>query len=183
MEDAIYSLLSPWLNHSVAFSFQAPEELEAMIRPNASLKGGLREIGSKSASDPTSTTNASGGKGRSSLSTRSSSRSGGGSSNDSPGWWHQLSEGERIDDWRVPAGRRFGDFFNSSKSDNTQGMPKVPHHRTGRNTYICLKHQLDTCGRGAYCNFAHVLAKTLPLDTKKAMTDKIRSVYAKGGDS
>lgn len=185
MEDSIYSLLSPWLEHGMAFSFRAPEELKGMVRSSSSKKG-FREIGSKTAgaSETGGTTNPSGGKGKVTMNLGSSHRTGGsGSANDGPSWWHQLPESERIDEWKVPTGRRFGDFFNSAKSENTRGMPKVSHHRTGRKTNVCLKHQLETCGKGAHCNFAHVLAKTLPADTRQAITEKLKGVYNKGGDS
>jgi hypothetical protein len=69
-----------------------------------------------------------------------------------------VSNANMLREWKVPEGKRYGDFFNPVKfPENTKGWLKFSHHNTNkpRQAAICMRFQCDgKCN--TECNFSHV---------------------------
>jgi hypothetical protein len=68
-----------------------------------------------------------------------------------------------VQDWKTPKGKRCKDHFDSPDTNgkaNTIDWPKFPHHRTGSNKCLCLKHQ-TTGSCLSSCYLAHVDPRTM----------------------
>ena len=93
-------------------------------------------------------------------------------------WWEELSGDEFVQEWAIPRGEKFGDYFGPHKKENVVGLPYVQHHRTKRPAPICLKYQLGNgvkCKRGADCALAHIR----PRDLLVKSTSRSRNILRK----
>ena len=78
-------------------------------------------------------------------------------------------------------GKEHGDFFDSKdpeKQKNSQGWPKLPHHKmTDKKKNLCLKHQSKgSCN--SHCFLTHVDPAKLDSDTEKAIGDRFQSIHS-----
>jgi hypothetical protein len=94
-----------------------------------------------------------------------------------PGWWS--TNPSPVSAWMLPKGKEHGDFFDSKdpeKQKNSQGWPKLPHHKmTDKKKNLCLKHQSKgSCN--SHCFLTHVDPAKLDSDTKKAIGDRFQSI-------
>ena len=100
-----------------------------------------------------------------------------------PDWWYELSREECVQDWAIPLGKKFGDYFGPHRKDNVVGLPFVQHHRTKRPAPICLKYQLGNgvkCKRGADCALAHIRPKDISSDDHQKITEHLIKVFQTG---
>ncbi len=76
-----------------------------------------------------------------------------------------VSNSNIISDWKVPEGKRYGDFFNPVKfPENTKGWPNFLHHNTDkpRQAALCMRFQCDgKCN--SECNFSLLLYWSNPV--------------------
>ena len=101
-----------------------------------------------------------------------------------PAWHVSMPKGEYVQEWQVPVGKRFGDFFGSRMPENNRVFPRQPHHRTKRPTSICARYQLEgarECRYGADCTMCHIRPKDIPKGIKDKITEDIQALYASGG--
>ncbi|MBM3301062.1 MAG: zinc finger CCCH domain-containing protein [Deltaproteobacteria bacterium] len=185
MEDEIYNLLSPWLHHSVVSTFRPPADLEWMVS-SSSHQTGIREIddGARNRARLSQGTDASAGNG-------GRRGQGGGrltGSSTTPGrdpdWWFSIPDEELVREWSLPRGKKFGEYFNTSKKENSDGLPFFKHHKKpGKTAQICMKHQLGTCNKGGNCSFAHIRPRDIPSEKFQIISTKLRSVFGPGSSS
>jgi hypothetical protein len=66
---------------------------------------------------------------------------------------------EAKEEWSIPTGKKFGDFFSPAKNDlkpNCVGWPSFPHHLPKTERPMCLRFQ--TTGEcTANCGNSHIL--------------------------
>ena len=101
-------------------------------------------------------------------------------------WHRELDTDEYIKDWFLPEGeeKNFFNYFSPSKPENFYGFPKVTHHKTGRPSYICVRHIVGNgpkCGKGIHCPRSHIRMNDLSADEKGAITKTFKRVYGTGG--
>jgi hypothetical protein len=85
-----------------------------------------------------------------------------------------------VQDWKLPERKRYKDCFDSRDADgkaNTIDWPEFPHHRTGSNKCLRLKHQ-TTGSCLSSCYLAHVDPLTMVSVTKKTISDRFKAIYA-----
>jgi hypothetical protein len=84
-----------------------------------------------------------------------------------------------VSEWKVPTGKRYGDFFNPVRfPENTKGWPRFPHHNTARprQAALCMRFQCDgKCN--SECNFSHVDPGSIPKPTKDEITSRLQQIY------
>ena len=85
-----------------------------------------------------------------------------------------------LGEWKVPTGKRYGDFFNPVKfPENTKGWPKFLHHNTDkpRQAALCMRFQCDgKCN--SECNFSHVDHSKIPKATKDEITSRLQLIFS-----
>jgi hypothetical protein len=85
-----------------------------------------------------------------------------------------------IEDWKVPTGKRYGDFFNPVKfPENTKGWPKFLHHNPDkpRQAALCMRFQCDgKCH--SECNFSHVDPYKIPKPIKDEITSRLHLIFS-----
>ena len=111
---------------------------------------------------------------------------GGGEANQNapPAWHVSMPKGEYVQEWQVPAGKRFGDFFGSRMPENNRVFPRQPHHKTKRPVSICARYQIEgarECRFGADCTLCHIRPKDIPKGIKDKITEDIQALYSSGG--
>jgi hypothetical protein len=96
-----------------------------------------------------------------------------------PDWW--TKNPNTVQDWRLPNGKTYTDFFDSrvpEKKVNTTDWPKFPHHKTpSKLKGLCLKYQ----SKGActtMCYMSHVDPDKMNNETRKIVDDRFKQVYA-----
>ena len=101
-----------------------------------------------------------------------------------PDWWSELGSDEYIQEWAIPQGKRFGDYFGPHRKENIAGLPLVQHHKSKRPAQICLKYQLGNggkCKRGADCALAHIRPKDIPSEDFQRITEHLKRVFQTEG--
>ncbi len=96
-------------------------------------------------------------------------------------WHRSLEPGEFIKDWNVPSSGKFFQFFNPDRPENFVGLPLVPHHRTGRKAYVCVRYIVENgpgCRLGLRCNRSHIRMSDLSQEEKDTITTHMKEVYA-----
>jgi len=96
-------------------------------------------------------------------------------------WHRSLEPGEFIKEWNVPSSGKFFQFFNPDRPENFVGLPLVPHHRTGRKAYVCVRYIVENgpgCRLGLRCNRSHIRMSDLSQDEKDTITAHMKEVYA-----
>ena len=86
-----------------------------------------------------------------------------------------------VAEWKLPAGKTYEDYFDTrslEKKANTQGWPKLPHHKLrNKQKSLCLKYQ--TRGECLACCFlSHLDPAKIDRETKKTKGDKLPGIYA-----
>jgi hypothetical protein len=82
------------------------------------------------------------------------------------------------EDWILPKGKTYGNFFNKKKfPDNVQNWPVVKHHIQERgNAPLCMRYQsTGLCKWG--CTFAHVKPSSLPVEIQNAVTERLHQIF------
>jgi hypothetical protein len=69
--------------------------------------------------------------------------------------------------WKIPAGKKFGDFFSPGRTDlkaNVSGWPKFPHRTARTERPMCLRFQTaGECTKN--CTNSHILPSEMPTKT------------------
>jgi len=103
------------------------------------------------------------------------------------GGWHKLSESEWVTEWSVPEGKRLGDFFGSApKKIKMSEVPKVPHHKTGEPSQLCLRYQLGnapSCREGASCKYSHVRPGVMISEERERISNFLKRAYRAGSQA
>lgn len=102
---------------------------------------------------------------------------GGGSTN--PAWWN-INTGQ-LDACRLPSNKKFKDFFDhtvGALKPNCANWPKVPHHKSGENRFICIRYQTEGKCRGTRCRSAHILPQSMEPETRELVISRCRSAYS-----
>jgi len=180
MNRMVENAIQPWLVQGLLPSFQPP-----LILSGATFAEGVFDLqgGPKSKAKSASASGKSTSKAKAAAKKEGSS---GGSSGGSPSWHSELPAGEYVSDWRLPSGKVMSDFFGPHNKSNTEGVPRVPHHRGGRPSAICLRYQIENgpkCRNGANCILAHIKPSDMPPEAREAMNRHMRTVYGGGGSS
>ena len=96
-----------------------------------------------------------------------------------PTWWTKNIS--RVAAWGIPAGKKFGDFFDKNVEGlrkNLEGWPKYKHHKPKlgiRN--LCLRYQTEaTCCGG--CPMAHIPSDKLRQEDRKEMDKRLRQILS-----
>jgi hypothetical protein len=69
--------------------------------------------------------------------------------------------------WRIPPGKKFGDFFSPGRVDlkgNVSGWPTFPHRATRTERLMCLRYQTTGECTDA-CTNSHILPSAMPPKT------------------
>ncbi len=85
--------------------------------------------------------------------------------------------------WRVPPGKRFGDFFSPGRGDlkaNVVGWPSFPHHVAKTERPMCLRFQV-TGECTANCPNSHILPSAMPTKTWATVRERLTKIVS--GDS
>jgi hypothetical protein len=84
--------------------------------------------------------------------------------------------------WRIPPGKRFGDYFSPSRSDlkaNIAGWPSFPHHSLKVERPMCLRFQVTAeCVAG--CPNTHVLPSAMPTKTWETVRSRLTNIVTGG---
>jgi hypothetical protein len=79
---------------------------------------------------------------------------------------------------KLPAGKRFGDFFTPSRSDlkdNCLDWPTFPHHVTKQERPMCVKFQtMGACAMS--CKNAHVLPSKMPPQVRDEIRGRLQKI-------
>jgi hypothetical protein len=83
-------------------------------------------------------------------------------------------------EWRIPPGKRFGDFFSPVRSDlkaNVSGWPMFAHHTTKTERPMCLRYQ--TTGECTFnCTNAHILPSAIPNKTWEEIRTRLKKIIS-----
>ncbi len=85
-------------------------------------------------------------------------------------------------EWRIPPGKRFGNFFSPSRSDlkaNIAGWSSLPHHSLKIERPMCLRYQVTAEGV-AGCPNAHILPSAMPHRTWDSIHDRLSKIVLGG---
>jgi hypothetical protein len=150
-EDEIQSFFSG-IRNGVVPTILLPESLT----PNSSVTGATDESGSK------------GGKPK-----QSSGPTGQGKGKVEP-------NPEAQTEWRIPPGKRFGDFFSPGRTDlkqNVTGWPMFPHHTAKVDRPMCLRFQ--TTGEcTSNCTNSHILPSAMPAKTWEGIRNRLKKIIS-----
>jgi hypothetical protein len=82
-----------------------------------------------------------------------------------------------VTDWKIPAGKKFGDFFDVKRhSENLKGFPMVKHHKSGKTVPVCIKYQVKGSCR-VNCTYAHTEPQALDKETFDKITTRLKQIY------
>ena len=97
-------------------------------------------------------------------------------------WHKELPSGEFVREWQLPEGKDFFDYFGRDRPGSVQGLPRLPHHRTGKTVNLCLRFQFKKggCRRGFWCDMAHVKPSSMTREVKDKITTHLANVYSGG---
>jgi hypothetical protein len=95
---------------------------------------------------------------------------------DEPGWY--ITNDQPVQDWALPSGKAFKDFFGRNNPKNQKGFPKFKHHKDGKLKFLCLHYQvLGTCSRGGDCNMSHIRPSDLDAEKRNIIGKRFTEVY------
>lgn len=181
MDRMVDNAINPWLTQGLLPSLQPPLVLSGLSIAEGVLD--LNRGGSSSNAKVKASTGGGGGGGQNTRGNSQGKKKEDPSPN-APKWHAELQSSDYIQEWRIPTGKRVAEFFGPHKKENTAGVPKAPHHRTGKPVQICLRYQIENgprCRNGASCQLAHIRPQDMRADTKEAMSKHMREVYRKEG--
>jgi hypothetical protein len=96
-----------------------------------------------------------------------------------PAWW--TKNPNTVQAWRLPEGKTYPDYFDTrvpEKKVNTTEWPKLPHHKNPTKVKgLCLKYQSKGFCSAA-CYMSHVDPGKMDSETRKAIDDRFKQVYA-----
>lgn len=180
MAEAVESLVKNWRDNGQDFAYWLPYVLQGRVRPLSEGRimdlsermgsGGSKPSGGRGRADgtgdasPGTKLGRSGGKGETGVS--------------------RVNEADCVNEWAVPTGKSFGNFFNPNLRENYQGLPLIPHHNTGTPVAICLKYHIKGgpgCRAGKKCKLSHIRPSLIPEPKFDQISKKLREVYASGG--
>ena len=84
------------------------------------------------------------------------------------------------DDWKIPRGKNFGDFFNPRTEEtraNLVGWPSATHDRLGTQKPICIRLLVTGKCLKENCKNAHVKPSTLSSTSKDAISTRLAGIY------
>jgi hypothetical protein len=85
-----------------------------------------------------------------------------------------------LSEWKVPKGKRYGDFFNPVKfPESTKGRPNFSHHNTNkpRQAALCMRFQCDgKCN--SVCDFSHVDPGKIPKPIKDEISSRLHLIFS-----
>ena len=91
--------------------------------------------------------------------------------------WHRENP-ERQTEWSLPPGKSYNDFFKKG-SENLKKLPKLRHHRHGKDSLMCLHYQIKgVCTRGLKCSMAHVPKSKMGPDQFEKIDSAFKDIYS-----
>ena len=95
---------------------------------------------------------------------------------DSPSW-HTTNPSPR-DNWLIPEGKKWSDYWGAEKAANGKGFPKVRHHASRRTANLCIAYQVvGKCSKGSSCSLAHVKPDEFKDEESEAISSRLKELY------
>ena len=97
-----------------------------------------------------------------------------------PTWWS--SNPEKVQEWCIPAGKSYRDFFLPGKhKENFANWPSFKHHRHPKISEprpLCIKYQSSSSCR-AGCRLAHIKPSAMDPKKKESVSSRFHDIYKK----